>query len=260
MSRHLDRERLAAFALGAMDEDERLRFEPELDAHLAQGCPECERALAECNEAVIALAQSAPAARPSAALRSRVLDAVTTEAGPARRPAWLPWAAILIVGLLGAWGWLRFFDASNRLADSRREITVMEAQLQRLELEFNEKQQLQTLLVAAAVEVITLSPTGDEPAPLTRVAFNPSTSQAVAMLTDATAPEGHDYQLWALKSAGVSNLGVIHADESGDAVIALQIADAAAGIQGFAVSLEPAGGSPDPAAPSGPVVAVGTRS
>ena len=167
---------------------------------------------------------------------------------------------MLIVGLLGGWGWLRYFDASDRLTDIRRDVAVMEAQLERLELELSEKQRLQTTLVAAAVEVITLAPTGDGPAPLARVAFTPSTWDAVAMLTDATAPEGHDYQLWALKSEGVTNLGVIHADERGDAVIALQIADAAAGIQGFAVSLEPEGGSPDPAAPSGPVVAVGTRS
>ena len=90
MSRHLDRELLAAFALGAMEGDECLRFERELDAHLAEGCPECERALAECNEAVVALAQSAPAATPSASLRTSVLDAVAAEGGAARRPVWMP--------------------------------------------------------------------------------------------------------------------------------------------------------------------------
>jgi len=48
----------------------------------------------------------------------------------------------------------------------------------------------------------------------------------------------------------------VHADPSGDAVLQLELPEAAA-VQAIAVSLEPTGGAPTPDAPTGPVVLVG---
>ena len=79
MNKHPDaalHERLAAYTLGAMDPVERKEFESELDSHLAGGCAECERALAEYSDAVVTLAGSAPAATPSKELRNRVFASI----------------------------------------------------------------------------------------------------------------------------------------------------------------------------------------
>jgi anti-sigma-K factor RskA len=53
------------------------------------------------------------------------------------------------------------------------------------------------------------------------------------------------------------NLGVIATDETGHAVLHLKDAGDPGTLAAFAVSLEPSGGSPNPAAPSGPVVMLG---
>ena len=78
---HLDL--CAGYALGILEPAERAR----LEEHLSPGCPTCEAELQKLSEATILLAASAPAARPSAALRDRVLAAVVAEAGPGRAPA-----------------------------------------------------------------------------------------------------------------------------------------------------------------------------
>lgn len=281
MTAHPDqamRDRLAAYAIGAMEPDERAAFEQELEAHFAEGCPECERLLFEFREAAVSLARSAPAAKPSELLRSRVLDAVKLDiesdrqhrqpeiesprerAAGRRWPMALGWAAALVVAIMGAIGWERYFSARDLLDESRRELAVLDATLIEMERQLGESRSLQTTMVAANVEIIPLAPTSqDEPAPGARIAYDPATGTAIALFRDATPPPGRDYQLWALQDEGVKNLGVLTADAAGLLQLQLELRDIAGVLKGFAVSLEPQGGSPDPSAPSGPVVSVGLR-
>ncbi len=256
-------ERLASYALGAMEAKERAAFERELDAHLAGGCAECERALAEYSEAVVALARSTPRAAPSEALRSRVLAAVENESRPKRpaRTRLLPWAAVLIVGLTGAAGWLMFFDSQRRLEDREQQLVRLEQQLDLALLELKESGRIEEfMMVSQTVELVPLAATEpDRTVPAARVLYDRTASRAVAVFVDATPPEGHDYQLWALGSEGVQSLGVLRADDAGRAEIDSGVVASANQLQGFAISLEPEGGSPDPNAPSGPVISVGLR-
>jgi anti-sigma-K factor RskA len=83
---------VAAYALDALDADERERF----DEHLA-GCEECTEQLATLREPVAALAYAAEGPVPSAALRGRILEAARQEPRapviPLRRRNWGPAAA-----------------------------------------------------------------------------------------------------------------------------------------------------------------------
>jgi anti-sigma-K factor RskA len=83
---------VAAYALDALDEDERAHF----DKHLA-GCEECTEQLAALREPVAALAYAAEGPVPSAALRGRILEAARQEPRapviPLRRRNWGPAAA-----------------------------------------------------------------------------------------------------------------------------------------------------------------------
>ncbi|HUE43939.1 MAG TPA: anti-sigma factor [Candidatus Sulfotelmatobacter sp.] len=110
------RELIEAYALGALDANERAA----LEAHLASGCPECAKALEEARLVVTQLAYLAPPAEPSEMLRARVLRSVradagsasgngsqTMQVGPQRNsiPMWL-WAgvaALLLVSLYSTW-------------------------------------------------------------------------------------------------------------------------------------------------------------
>ena len=110
------RELIEAYALGALDANERAA----LEAHLASGCPECAKALEEARLVVTQLAYLAPPAEPSEMLRARVLRSVRADAaagggggslpmqaGSQRTsiPMWL-WAglaALLIVSVYSTW-------------------------------------------------------------------------------------------------------------------------------------------------------------
>ena len=90
-----------------------------------------------------------------------------------------------------------------------------------------------------------------------RATYDPRTRSAVVVFENFSAPSGKDYQLWALRGAGVASLGLIKPDARGRAIMRLEDVGDAQSLAGFAVSLEPAGGSPNPAAPTGPVVMAG---
>src|SRR5688500_2212786 len=79
MTPHRDEhlELCAGYALGGLDGPERA----VLEAHLAQGCPECEAELRRLSGGVLALASSAPARRAPEALKGRILAAVRADAG-----------------------------------------------------------------------------------------------------------------------------------------------------------------------------------
>src|SRR5436190_24330522 len=85
VSRHNDEhlDLCAEYALGTIDDVSRRR----LEEHVREGCAECEVALRDFGVATMALAATAPAARPSAELRERVVAAARREPRRAARPA-----------------------------------------------------------------------------------------------------------------------------------------------------------------------------
>jgi anti-sigma factor RsiW len=104
-------ELIEAYALGSLDSADRTLIE----AHLANGCAECVKALEEARRLVSQLAHLAPSAEPSDMLKGRLLQTVRAESpnGPALQPAvrgaaipWWLWtgvAALLLFSVYSAW-------------------------------------------------------------------------------------------------------------------------------------------------------------
>ncbi|MEO5617834.1 MAG: anti-sigma factor [Candidatus Eisenbacteria bacterium] len=277
----------AAQVLGAIDEADRL----DLAAHRAAGCLECEREIVRLEQTARLLAESAPPATPSAALRTRTLAAVaqaaredgvqerggvpgiTDGAGaapgaprsapdarrivpmPARRPASVaPWvfaaaAGLLAVATIGLW----------RQSDQMREqLTATRSQLTESEQKLLEERRWTAVLDALDARAVNLTPTPDGAADLRgRGTWDPVTRRAVIVFDHVTPPAGRDYELWGLHPSGPRSLGIVRPDASGRAIVRLEDAGDSTTLTAFAISLEPAGGSPNPNAPSGPVVMVG---
>jgi anti-sigma-K factor RskA len=108
------REMYEAYALGALDAPERA----ELEAHLATGCAECAKAIAEARWLVAQLAYLAPEAFTSDMLKGRLMQTVRSEAKssppvwtgaktktPSGIPYWLSAgiAALLLLTFYFAW-------------------------------------------------------------------------------------------------------------------------------------------------------------
>jgi anti-sigma-K factor RskA len=268
----------AGYALGSMDAADRER----LEQHLSTGCPVCEAALADFSAATVMLAASAEPARAPDRLRARVLDRIASTpqeaaggragserdarwsegAGPRvlelrpRRgaPAWAVWVPALAAAAFAVTTALLWNDVSRlrgELATRRTENTDLASRLA-------EQERLNEVLSApgAKVAVLEITPQGEQ-ALRARATYDPASRNAVVIFENFKAPSGHDYQLWALEGATPRNLGVIKTDEAGRAVIRLDDAGDPGTLAAFAVSLEQAGGSPNPAAPTGPVVMLG---
>ena len=157
------RERYEAYALGALDPPERAA----LEAHLATGCAECAKAVAEARWLVSQLAYLAPEASTSEMLKSRLMQTVRSEARtsspvataatttPTGIPYWLSAgiAALLLLTLYFAWdahrlkGELRASNqrnqqneqivasTQNERAASQRELTAMQDQMAKMHRE-----------------------------------------------------------------------------------------------------------------------------
>jgi anti-sigma-K factor RskA len=273
VSEHRDEhlELCAGYALSSLDPEDRER----LESHLAQGCVTCEAALADFSATTVLLAASASAAAPSRELRGRVLEAVGREGPPAAEPApaerggrviqlparrravWPQWVLGAAAAALAITTGLFWSDASRL----RREIGARDRQVAELGSRLTEAERLNEVLSApgAKVAMLEMTPAGVQEL-RARATYDPASRSAVVVFDHFTPPSGHDYELWALIDATPASLGVIKADASGRAVIRLDNVGDPSHLNAFAVSLEPAGGSPNHSAPSGPVVMLGKLS
>ncbi len=140
------RELIEAYALGALDPQERAA----LEAHLATGCTECAKAVEEARWLVTQLAYAAPEAAPSDMLKGRLMQTVRAEAQSLGKPHVMPsksaipfwlWAAVaalLVFSIYSTWNARRLEeeirqanDRSSQLLAERQKVEVQLANLKR---------------------------------------------------------------------------------------------------------------------------------
>lgn len=276
MSAHRDEhlDLVAARALGSIGEADRL----ELERHLAEGCPECERALLELSQGVERLAASAPAAVPSPRVRMKLLEQVRAEAAavprppaaapaavpppeprrvielPRRaRPAWPTWAfaaaaALLAVSTIAMW---RTGEAL------RSELRATRERVARAELDLAVERAWSAVATSPGARVVDLAPLQGGIMPHVRATYDPASRRAIVSFDNLVTPSGSDFELWAILPDGPKSLGVVRGDATGHAEVRVPDAGDPAALSAFAISLEKEGGSPDPRKPAGPVILAG---
>jgi anti-sigma factor RsiW len=242
-----------AYVLDALDDDERALF----DRHL-ESCDACAREVAELREPAARLSATTNVPPPPG-LRERVLaEAARTPQERAThadelagrrarpRPAATPWAyrltaaaaAVLLVAVAG----LAYLvvDLNDRLAET--EATAEQARAT--------AETVSEVLAAPDATLVT-SETPDGAA--ARVVVSPSRGEAVLVAEGLEpAPAERVYQLWLIDEDGATSAGLFDTDVDGRAteVLAGDLAGAAA----IGITLEPAGGSPQPT--TEPVLAI----
>jgi anti-sigma-K factor RskA len=272
----------AGYVLDCLDPRDRQR----LEEHLALGCPECERALAEYSEGAVLLAKSLPEELPNPSLRDRVMIAASAgrreatqaprleriEPGvesrprmpeprvvklePERRGGGSPWTAIgwALAAALAVVAYLGFAQKQG----AGRQVADLEAQLRAAQGRLADEQRWAAVLSAPGARVSVLAATPQARHGLAgRATIDPATRRAVLVLENVTAPPGRDYELWAIRGKAPRALGLIAANSAGRAIVHLDDVGDPRTLNAFAVSLEPKGGAPTTDAPTGPVVLVG---
>ena len=250
----------AGYALGALDEDDRARFEALLDA----GDVEARAALREFEATVRDVAaetaepppptvKAAVMARIDAESRSR--GAVTEilsapRATPARRS---PWTVVLVGAMAAGIAAIAVGLAVSTVYDRR--IDQLGRQQAQLQQELAHQQELMTILQDPATRIIALAGLPAAPDARGRMLWHAKAGGLLVAQGLPSAPEGKAYELWAIsgKDAPVP-AGVFTVDGRG--VGSTRVAPVAGRGEPdtFAVTLEPAGGVP---APTGSMYLVG---
>ena len=198
----------AAYALDALDSEEREAFE----VHLAE-CERCREEVAEFSSVAASLAHAVEPASPPPALRERILDAARAERPNVvpLRPRWAyPVAALAAVAACAAIGLgIWGFSLHNQLGNSN----------------------------AQAISRIALSG-----APNSFVVYSgDSAGLVVSNLT--AAPTGKTYEAWVLQGKVASAAGLF---QGGSGTRYLSLGRKVPQGSVVAVTVEPAGGSPQP--------------
>ncbi len=207
------------YALGALDGEDLARFRD----HVA-GCDDCRARLREHERAAVELAASLPPIRPSPGLRARVLAAA---AGPSRHGRAIRWvaglaaaaAAVLLAAVIGL----------------RRDLEKAEE-----ELEF-----------FRTASVAFMKPNPGEPDAKSTSGFVLHRDRDLVLVAHnlPKLPQKKVYELWAFFDKKPVRAGEFEIGADGVVRGRHTMARALAGVEGFAISLEPAGGVDSPTGP-----------
>jgi anti-sigma-K factor RskA len=129
-----------------------------------------------------------------------------------------------------------------------------EARLERLARDATSSAQLAALLREPGTRLVTLQGTGPAPQAHGRVVWHDVAGGQLVVDGLPRVPDGKAYELWTFRSGTPRPAGVFHVDEAGHAAVG--VAAAGGAVEGFAITVEPAGGVP---APTGPIVLASAR-
>jgi anti-sigma-K factor RskA len=268
---------VAAHALGALDEEERVG----LERHLAAGCAVCEPELAAMERVAEGIAASAPAVEPRDEARRGVIEkatapvptaavptaAVPTAPVPLRRPggaaaagtgirrSWAIAASIALL-LLAGWGVLaqQRLQRAERdraalaadLAAARAELSRTAAQLTRGEVERAALLRHLSVLGASRLQQVQLAALPPAPSANGRMFVDPGSGEALFSASGLPAlPSNRTYQLWFIAGGKPVSAGTFDVGPRGQGQLLVEAALPDGGVV-WAVTVEPAGGVPQP--------------
>lgn len=242
----------SVYALGALDGEERFRFEE----HLASGCEDCRSALMEAEAAASDLALAAPAMSPPDSVRERLFSRVAKDLEPsvdepasARRPGrlfiLLAAAATLAAVALG----VRTRVLEDLVAEERLTRERVESELRSLEA-------MLEAFTAPDTLTVSLEGQGSTPDAKAKAFLDPQRGRLFLYVYGLPAPPpGHTYQLWLIADDTPVSIGVFTVDPGGGGRLDADRVPSFRGAVTVAVTVEPAPGVPQP---TGPMVLLGS--
>jgi anti-sigma-K factor RskA len=239
-----------AYALGALDAEER----GALEAHLATDCKTCAAEIEKARWLVAQLGTLAPPVQPPASLRRAILQTVRAEATTTehetRRAAWLPawaWAAAAAMVVLTLFSIYQTRKMQQQLAELEARNATQQQLRAQLEADREAYQHALAIVSAADMRPVNLKAAGKPELPEIHAYWSAQLG-LVMMAAKVPAPAANRaLQLWVVPKNGKPiSAGVFMPDASGGVMMITspqaEIASAAA----LAITDEPSGGSPQP--------------
>ena len=253
------RDLLPAYSLNSLEEEEQLQVE----AHLEQ-CPDCALLLSQYQEVASRLSSLVVPVSPPAALKDRIVAAVSgaEEMHPlvrqrerARRPILIPLAglaaALLLLGMSGglAWTAVRINDLSRQNQELRVVLVQQEALDQEMEEALTQQRALaymgaypnSTTFLLRSPEQVSGS---EGPTPRAMLLGNPEWGRALLVATGLPVlARDRVYQVWVLQGDVKLDGGTFTVDNTGYGQLALRLPQLLGAFDGIGITIEPMGGS-----------------
>jgi anti-sigma-K factor RskA len=239
----------AIYALGALEGEDRARFE----THLASGCEVCRDAVFDSEEVLADLALAAPSAKPPESLRERLFERVRQDSAPRRKTLsdssrfWMALAAAAAAAAIG-------LGIHGRALQKRAE--TESASRQALERELGAMTETLEAFTAPATRAVSLSGQGGARGAAAKAFVDPENRRLFLYVYNLPpAPPGRTYQLWLIVGGAPVSLGTFEVEPDGRGRLDAARVPPFEGEITVAVTVEPAGGVPQP---TGPMVLVGS--
>lgn len=254
MTEHLQfDEDFELYALGVLDAEERSAFE----AHLV-GCSICKGRLAQAQQRVgfmgTGVAQTRPAAYVKQALMERVRlespRSVVSQETSERRSFWsvfsqpmLAWGCAAVIAVVA----LILVSQTSTL---KKQLTSLQAQIEAQQDAVARDHRVAELLTSPETQRVALKQPTEAAHPEGRVYYQAKQGLLFYAANLPAAPADHVYQLWLVPAEGAPiSAGIFQANEKGEASVLLPTLPGGAVAKAFAVTVEPAGGVPQPTGP-----------
>jgi anti-sigma-K factor RskA len=246
------RELIEAYALGALDAEERVAFE----AHLATGCQNCLKAVEEARWLVSHLGYLARDAGPSEMLKDRLMQTVRSEANITKSslkpktsiPFWM-WAgtaALLLLTLYSRWDARRL---QRDMEDTNQRATAILQQRKELEAQLQLAKREARILMDPNSKKIML-PAKDALMPQLEAMWHPELGLCVMGQKVPMPANKRVFQLWLIPKAPGSKpmpMQTLWPDADGKMVRVVEnTPEPMWNTKAIAITEEPEGGSPQP--------------
>lgn len=239
------------YAVGALDGEELRLFE----AHLAD-CRICEARIRESREILTVLPRALEPVAPPDSIKEKLLRRIADEkVVPIRtrsKRKWLKWgvgsAALAAAAVLLVVGF--------NLIRTRGELERLQSQIAALQTELGKQEEMIAFLSNPQVRLVNLAGLPGSPGATGRVLWDPMSRNGFLLAVGLPeVPPEKDYELWGIAGNEPVPAGVFKVDRYGRAVLRMPRLPEEKTFDKFAVTLEPAGGVPQP---TGPMLLLGS--
>jgi len=247
------------YALGALDGEELREFE----AHLETGCPLCGQQIQDYSQTVAAIPEALANVRPSADLKGRLMARLDKEGtsrelvdfkpvakpvpGSGSKRGWIPWACAVAAGLALTVSLTRVSNLNRGLAEQQERLNQQLQQLKTLQRLLSAEQEVTQFIAKPGVRVTPLAGTDKSPEAAGQILWSAQEKKALFYASKLPSPpEGKTYQLWIIADNKPIDAGIFPVDPQGNGFLKVPLLAEADKAQKFAVTLEPAGGVPQP--------------
>ncbi|MEW5798858.1 MAG: anti-sigma factor [Bacteroidota bacterium] len=259
----------SAYALGALEEEERSLFEEGLK----NGGDEYRKIFEESVGVSYLLNTSVKKVAPSPLVKARLLKkihkkdkqsfsfplsfeqiALSLGFGNPRYGFIISLLMLIVVAEIGTYAYLMYEDAEqreNQLAAYETKLMDQQRRFVALQTELQQKEAILNVLQSPKIEMVLMSGQQVNPAGYGKIIWDPARKVAVLHVSKLPAvPSDKDYQLWYLDknkkpvSAGV--FAVTAGDENYFKVSEVPLPDSKKDISAFAITIESKGGVPQP--------------